>query len=42
MLEGAERAANLVQFYKNLSIIGGLLLLAVTGPGRYAIGGRRN
>jgi putative oxidoreductase len=42
MLEGAERAANLVQFYKNLSIIGGLLLLAVTGPGRYAIGGRRS
>lgn len=36
-LEGAERAANLINFYKNLSIMGGLLLLAVTGPGKYAV-----
>jgi len=36
-LEGAERHANMLNFYKNLSITGGLLLLAVTGPGRYAL-----
>ena len=36
-LQGAERHANLLNFYKNLSIMGGLLLLAVTGPGRYAL-----
>lgn len=36
-LEGAERHENLLNFYKNLSIMGGLLLLAVTGPGRYAL-----
>ncbi|GAB3394365.1 DoxX family protein [Azotobacter armeniacus] len=42
-LEGADRAMNMVQFYKNLCIIGGLLLLAVTGPGKYAVAykGRR-
>ena len=38
-LEGAERHANMLNFYKNLSITGGLLLLAVTGPGRYALTG---
>ena len=27
----------MLNFYKNLSIMGGLLLLAVTGPGRYAL-----
>jgi putative oxidoreductase len=36
-MEGADRAMNLTQFYKNLAIVGGLLLLAVTGPGRYAL-----
>jgi len=35
-----ERAANLTQFLKNLSIVGGLLLLAVSGPGRYSLDGR--
>lgn len=35
--EGADRMANFINFYKNLSIMGGLLLLAVTGPGRYSI-----
>lgn len=39
-MEGAERAMNLTNFYKNLSIIGGLLLLAVTGAGRFALGRR--
>ncbi len=36
-VEGAMQTANMVQFYKNLSIMGGLLMLAVTGPGRYAL-----
>lgn len=36
-LQGAERHANLLNFYKNLSIMGGLLLLAVTGAGQYAL-----
>lgn len=36
-MAGAERAANMTQFLKNLSIIGGLLVLAVTGPGRYSL-----
>lgn len=36
-LEGAARHDNQINFYKNLSIMGGLLLLAVTGPGRYAL-----
>jgi putative oxidoreductase len=35
--EGAARMANFINFYKNLSIMGGLLLLAVTGPGKYSI-----
>jgi putative oxidoreductase len=29
--------ANMINFYKNLAIIGGLLLLCVTGPGRYSL-----
>jgi len=36
-MQGAERAANLTQFLKNVSIAGGLLLLVVTGAGRYAV-----
>ncbi|NIE76213.1 DoxX family protein [Pantoea sp. Tr-811] len=35
-----ERAANMTQFLKNMSILGGLLVLAVSGPGRYSIDGR--
>lgn len=35
-----ERAANMTQYFKNLSIMGGLLLLGVTGAGRYSIDGR--
>lgn len=35
-MAGAERMANMINFYKNLSIIGGLLLLCLTGPGRYS------
>jgi putative oxidoreductase len=36
----AARAAAEINFYKNISIIGGLLLLCVTGPGRYSIDGK--
>jgi len=36
-LSGAEQMAAEINFYKNISIIGGLLLLSVTGAGRYAI-----
>lgn len=36
-MQGAMEAANKIQFYKNLSIMGGLFLLAAAGPGRYAV-----
>ncbi|WP_449427045.1 DoxX family protein [Rhodanobacter umsongensis] len=36
MLDG-ERMANMINFYKNISIVGGLLLLCVTGPGKYSV-----
>jgi putative oxidoreductase len=36
-MEGADRYANAINFYKNFSIIGGFLLLYVTGPGRYSL-----
>jgi putative oxidoreductase len=35
--EGSLRYANAINFYKNVSIIGGFLLLYVTGPGRYSV-----
>ena len=31
------RAANAIHFYKNIAIIGGFLLLAATGGGRYSV-----
>jgi putative oxidoreductase len=36
-MTGAEQMANMINFYKNISIMGGLLLLCVTGAGRYSI-----
>jgi putative oxidoreductase len=40
VMEGAPRTANQVNFYKNLAIMGGLLLLFAHGPGRYSLDGR--
>ena len=34
---GADRVASLENFYKNLGITGGFLLLCMTGAGRYSI-----
>jgi putative oxidoreductase len=34
---GAEQMMNMINFYKNVSIAGGLLALAVAGPGRFSI-----
>ena len=39
-MTGMDRYANAINFYKNISIIGGLLALYVAGPGRYSIDGR--
>jgi len=36
-MTGADRAANMINFYKNVSIMGGFFLLYVTGAGRYSI-----
>jgi putative oxidoreductase len=36
-MEGAARHAAAINFYKNISIIGGFLLLYATGAGRYSI-----
>jgi putative oxidoreductase len=38
MADTARRSQE-IQFYKNISIIGGLLILFVTGPGRFSIDG---
>ncbi|SAK80392.1 DoxX family protein [Caballeronia ptereochthonis] len=35
-MEGAARYANTINFYKNISIMGGLILLSITGPGKYS------
>jgi putative oxidoreductase len=40
--EGAARYMDAINFYKNISIIGGCLLLYVTGPGRYSVDARLN
>jgi putative oxidoreductase len=39
-MTGPPRMGNAINFYKNLSIIGGFLLLYVTGPGRYSLDAR--
>ena len=40
-MSGMDRFENEINFFKNISIIGGLLALYVTGAGRYAIDGAR-
>jgi putative oxidoreductase len=37
LLEGAARAATQAHFFKNLAIMGGFLLLAMMGGGRYSL-----
>ena len=36
-MTGMDQYMNMINFYKNVSIMGGLLLLSVTGPGKYSI-----
>ncbi|RDS82331.1 DoxX family protein [Dyella monticola] len=36
-LTGGLRLDTMIHFYKNMSIVGGLLLLCTTGPGRYSV-----
>ena len=36
-MTGDAHVANMINFYKNVSITGGFLLLCITGPGRYSI-----
>lgn len=36
-IKSADRVATMEAFYKNLSIMGGFLLLCMTGAGRYSI-----
>ena len=36
-MEGAEAAMNEIHFMKNVSIMGGMLLVAAFGPGRYSL-----
>lgn len=36
-MDGDIRSENAINFYKNISIIGGFLLLYVTGGGRYSV-----
>ncbi len=37
MMTGMAHFETMVNFYKNVSIVGGSLLLYVTGPGRYSL-----
>jgi hypothetical protein len=39
-MDGDVRYENAINFYKNISIIGGFLLLYVTGGGRYSVDAR--
>ena len=41
-MEGPARVTGEINFFKNMSIIGGLLLLYLTGAGRYSIDNKMN
>jgi putative oxidoreductase len=36
-MTGAAQLDNMIHFYKNISIMGGLLVLYVAGPGKYSL-----
>ncbi|WP_261541835.1 DoxX family protein [Burkholderia multivorans] len=36
-LQGMDQYLAMINFYKNISIVGAFLLLALTGPGRYSV-----
>lgn len=36
-MTGVDQYMSMINFYKNVSIVGGLLLLTVTGPGKYSL-----
>ena len=36
-MDGVARYGNAINFYKNVSMMGGFLLLYITGPGRYSV-----
>jgi putative oxidoreductase len=36
-MSGPEQLGNMINFYKNVSIMGGFLLLALTGAGKYSL-----
>jgi putative oxidoreductase len=40
-MEGAQYAANRIHALKNVAMIGGFLVLAAVGPGRFSIDGAR-
>jgi putative oxidoreductase len=40
-MEGAARNLNKIMLFKNLALVGGLLMLMVAGPGRYSMDARR-
>jgi putative oxidoreductase len=40
-MQGAARMDNMAHFFKNVAIMGGFLLLAANGPGRYSIDERK-
>ncbi|QDH17039.1 DoxX family protein [Swingsia samuiensis] len=40
-MDGMMRYDMMIHFYKNISITGGLLALAVAGPGKYAVQSRQ-
>jgi putative oxidoreductase len=39
-MTGIEEYGSMINFYKNVSIAGGLLLLVLTGPGKYSLDGK--